>query len=129
MVTEKMLIKKSHKNFINFSFHISTVLGNEANNLSLLSFTLEWAWNICRFIIKFTVFESNVAIKSCFIEVVFIARVLKNSITNHWWNLINYWWRVVEMFIYIQQFIIWFSVDFRSKYTSKKIVPIKVCSN
>ena len=83
MVTGKMLLKKSHKNLINVSFHISTELGIEANNLSLLSFTLEWAWNICRFIIKFTVFESNVAIKSCFIEVVFIARVLKNSITNH----------------------------------------------
>ena len=121
MVTGKMLIKKSHKNLINVSFHISTELGIEANNLSLLSFTLGWAWNIC-------LWE-----QCCNQELLYRSGFYHKSSQkfdyNHWWNLINYWWRVVETFIYRQQFIICFFVDFRSKYTSKKFVPIKDCSN
>ena len=90
MVTGKMLINESHKNFTNVSFDISTITGIEPNNLSLASLTLRWTWNICGILIKSTIFKSNVVIRSCFIEVIFISRVLRNSIANHCWNLINY---------------------------------------
>ena len=80
MVTAKMLINKSHKNFTG-SFHIGTIWGIEPNNLSLSSLTLGFTWNICAVIIKSTILKNNVVIRSCFIEVIFIARVLRNSIT------------------------------------------------
>ena len=41
MVTEEMIMNKSHKSFTNFSFHVSTIKGIETNNLSLSSLTLE----------------------------------------------------------------------------------------
>ena len=81
MVTWKMFIKKSHKNFTNVSLHINTILGIEPNNLSLSSLTLGLTWNICDVIIK-PIFKSNVVIRSCFIEVIFITRVLRNSTTS-----------------------------------------------
>ena len=65
MVTGKMFINKSHKNFTNVGFHISTISGIEANNLSLASLTLEWTWNISDIFIKSTIFKSNVVIRSC----------------------------------------------------------------
>ena len=83
MVTRKMLIDESHKYFTNVSFHISTIRGVEPNNFSLASLTLEWTWNICDIFIKSTIFKSNVVIRSHFIEVIFITRVLRNSIANH----------------------------------------------
>ena len=78
MVTGKILIKESHKNLTNVSFH-STIRGIELNNLSLASLTLRWIWNICGSFIKSTIFKSNVVIRSCFTEVIFITRVLRNS--------------------------------------------------
>ena len=83
MVIGKMLINEPHKNFTNVSFHISTIRGIEPNNLPVASLTLGWTWNICVICIKSTIFKSNVVIRICFIEVVFIARVLRNSIANH----------------------------------------------
>ena len=80
MVTEKMLINKFHKNF---SFHISTISGIEPNKLSLSSLTLGWAWNMRYNFIKSTIFKSNVVVRTCLIKVIFIGRVLKNSIANH----------------------------------------------
>ena len=47
MGTGKMLINKSHENFTNVSFHISTIRGIEPNNLSLASLMFGWTWNIC----------------------------------------------------------------------------------
>ena len=98
MATEKMLIHESHKNLTNVSFHISTVRGIEPNNLSISSLVLGCTCNICDIFIKSTIFKSNIVIRSCFIEVTFITKVLRNSITNHWWNLINYWWRVAKIY-------------------------------
>ena len=54
MVTGKMLINASHKNFTNVSFHISTIRGIEPNNLSLSILTLRWTGNISNIFIKST---------------------------------------------------------------------------
>ena len=83
MVTEKMFSKKLNKDFANFSLNITTIGGIEPNNLSLPSLMLLLTWNICDVIIKSTIFKSNIVIRSCFIEVTFITKVLRNSITNH----------------------------------------------
>ena len=83
MVTGKMLINKPHKNFTKVSFHISTIWGIEPNNLFLSSLALRLTWNICDVIIKSTMFRSNFVIRSFFIEVIFITRVLRISISNH----------------------------------------------
>ena len=83
MVTGKMLINESHKNFSNVSFHISTIRRIEANNLSLASLTLGWTWNISDIFIKSAILKSNVLIRSCSIDVIFIARVLRSSVANH----------------------------------------------
>ena len=53
------------------------------NNLSPSSLTLGLTWDICDVIIKSTIFKSNVVIKGYSIEVIFITRRLRNSITNH----------------------------------------------
>ena len=53
------------------------------NNLSPSSLTLGLTWDICDVIIKSTIFKSNVVIKGYSVEVIFIARRLRNSITNH----------------------------------------------
>ena len=53
------------------------------NNLSSSSLTLGLTWDICDVIIKSTIFKSNVVIKGYSIEVIFITRRLRNSITNH----------------------------------------------
>ena len=79
MVMGKMLVNESHKYFTNVSLHISTIRGIEPNNLSFASLMLEWAWNICDI---FIFFKSNVVIRSCFIEVIFITRVFRNWIAN-----------------------------------------------
>ena len=78
-----MPINESHKNFNDVSFPISTIREIEPNNLSLSSLTLGWTCYICNIFIKSTIFESNVVIRSSFIEVSFITTVLKNSIANH----------------------------------------------
>ena len=83
MVRGKMLINESHKYFTNVGFHISTIRGIEPNNLSLASLALGWTCNIRDIFIKSTIFKSNVVIRSWFIEVIFITRVLRNSIANH----------------------------------------------
>ena len=74
MVTGKLLVNESYKNFTNVSFHIKSTRGTEPNNLSLSSLTLRWTWNICDIFIKFTIFRGNVVIRSCFIEVTFITK-------------------------------------------------------
>ena len=53
------------------------------NNLAPSSLTLGLTWDICDVIIKSTIFKSNVVIKGYSIEVIFITRRLRNSITNH----------------------------------------------
>ena len=98
MVTRKVFIDESHENFTNVSFHISTIKGIEPNNLSVSSLTLGWTWNICDILIKSTIFKSNVVIRGCFVKVIFIRRVLRNSIANHWWNLIDL---LMEGYIYL----------------------------
>ena len=77
MVTEKMFINKSHEDFANVSFYISTIWGIEPNNMSLSSLTLALTWNICDFKAKSTIFKSNFVIRSCFIEVILITRVIR----------------------------------------------------
>ena len=59
MVMEKMFINKSHKNFTNVSFHISTIWRIEPNNLSLWSLTLGLTWNICDVIIKSAILRAK----------------------------------------------------------------------
>ena len=59
MVTGKMLINESHKNFSNVSFHISTIRGIDSNNLSLTSLTVEWTWNISDIFKKSTILITN----------------------------------------------------------------------
>ena len=75
------MISKSHKNVTTVSFHISTISGIEPNNLSLSRLTLNL--NICDVIIKFTIFKNNVVIRGSFSNVIFITKVLRNSITHH----------------------------------------------
>ena len=77
MVTENMFINKSHKDFANFSFHISTIWGIEPNSFSLSSLTLGLTWNMCDVKMKSTIFKSNVVNRSCFITVILITRVLR----------------------------------------------------
>ena len=83
MVTGKMLINESNKYFTNVSFNNSTIRAVEPNNLPLASLTLEFTWNICDIFIKSTIFKSNIVIRSCFIKVIFVTRVLRNSTANH----------------------------------------------
>ena len=80
MVTGKMLMNESRKNFTNVSFNISTISVIEPNNLSLSNFTLGWTWNMCDIFSKSTISKSNIVIRSCFIKVIFITRVLRNSL-------------------------------------------------
>ena len=71
MVTTKMFfINVFHKELTKVSFHISTIWGTKPDNLSLLNLMLGLTWNICDVIMKFTIFKNNVAIRSCFIEVI-----------------------------------------------------------
>ena len=80
MVTGKMLMNESRKNFTNVSFNISTISVIEPNNLSLSNLTLGWTWNMCDIFSKSTILKSNIVIRSCFIKVIFITRVLRNSL-------------------------------------------------
>ena len=83
MVMGKMVLNKSHKYVTTVSFYISTVLGIESNNFSLSRVTLGLTWNTCDVIIKSTIFKKNAVIRGSFSKVLFISKVLRNSITHH----------------------------------------------
>ena len=76
MVIGKLLINNFHKNFTNFGFHISSVWEIEPNNLSLWRLALGWTLNICDSISKSTILKSNIATRGCFIEVIFMTKIV-----------------------------------------------------
>ena len=83
MVMGKMVLIKSHKYATTVSFYVSTVWRIESNNLSLSRLTLDLTLNLCDVIIKSSILKKNVVIRGSFSKVIFILKVLRNSITHH----------------------------------------------
>ena len=83
MVMGKMVLIKSHKYATTVSFYISTVWRIESNNMSLSRLTLDFTLNLCDVIIKSSILKKNVVIRGSFSKVIFILKVLRNSITPH----------------------------------------------
>ena len=84
MVMGKKVLIKSHKYATTVSFYVSTVWRIESNNLSLSRLTLDFTLNLYIYvIIKSSILKKNVVIRGSFSKVIFILKVLRNSITHH----------------------------------------------